>query len=971
LTHVVALALGVKESSLVNNVFTVINILVVLFVIIAGCINVNTENWNLKKDDIPDDAGEGGFFPFGVSGAIAGAATCFYGFVGFDCIATTGEEVRNPKRAIPIAIIGSLMIIFLSYFGVSTVLTLMEPYYLLDPDAPITKVFIGIGWTVAKWIVTVGALFGLCASFAHSMFPLPRIIYAMSNDGLIFKFLGQVSKRFKTPFYGTIFAGFLTGLMAALFDLEKLVNMMSIGTLLAYTIVAACVILLRYTNADPYESNDDISPEYVESTKLVSLTVKVSFNTVTKQIFCPLKHPTSLSSSIVAVEVLIFSIMSALLSVCIIYWKDGLESLDPFAVSVTSVIAGCLVIIVLSLSFQPTSKTDLTFQVKLLPLIPALSILINVYLMLNLDQGTWIRFGIWMLVGLLIYFLYGVKKSKAPFNSTKQLQITKGEVNEAHNADDQKSWKTNQSITPEFTDTNDMSENNEEVVLRKNSQSKLEDEDIRRSLKCIEDLEKILDFNENMKFDDITMPEVDEVKSSNSRENEHVNVENVGDVVSLPASVMSEPANDSLLNSTPPENNKNLRKNKKFSTASLYPNVIVVSYGSDTESIDIKDNRNISDDVDSPIDKKDIFLQELDPQTDNGVFDPPSPPPLPPPLSAPLIRSVSSPEYVNTSSFTSISAPTPPPLPPLSPNLSTSASNLTRHPSKNSTQFAKSSSNASPETNSLNENSSVSESGYSTNGNGTHSFSKYKTEPGSPETDTQFLLRMGSLKNSNFAQKLESMLKEKLYTVKPVEPEYKKTPKFTKNSANNQHKNNTTEKFNRWTVDPTLQLNKNVKNQKTVGKTNDRALIEENEQINDEDDDRENIKWKLEKFFANRSELPVFRRHTSQPNLTLMISGEDENGDFKKENKYNDPEDKLRTNLEKNLIDDGKNFDIVKKQRLLMGEVLASIKFVSNKSPASSIHDDLDLGSLSDNNEDNEEVFEELPEISPKTLIRL
>lgn len=136
---------------------------------------------------------------------------------------------------------------------------MMLPYYEQNENAPLVHVFRHYGWTVAEYVVSIGAIFGLCASLMGSMFPLPRVVYAMASDGLIFEFLGHINPRFKTPIYGTIIAGLLTGLLSAIFNLAQLVNMMSIGTLMAYSMVAACVMLLRFEfveNATMLDSED-------------------------------------------------------------------------------------------------------------------------------------------------------------------------------------------------------------------------------------------------------------------------------------------------------------------------------------------------------------------------------------------------------------------------------------------------------------------------------------------------------------------------------------------------------------------------------------------------------------------------------------------------------------------------------------------------------------------------------------------
>ncbi|XP_022181371.1 cationic amino acid transporter 2-like [Myzus persicae] len=428
----VILSWGVRESTMINNLFTVVNLLTVIMVIVSGLFKVNLYNWSIPKQDIPKSAkgGEGGFMPFGWAGVTAGAAKCFYGFIGFDSIATTGEEAKKPKRDIPLAIILSLIIITTAYCCISSVLTLMWPYFDQDIDAPFPYVYDQLGWTTLKMIVSSGAIFAMLASLLASMFSMPRILMTMAEDGLIFSMFSTIHPKLRTPLFSTLLSGLFAGIITALLNLDQLMNMMSIGTLLAYTIVCICVLMLRYKNDldcnEPETSgfvktlgkyfnlsnidNTNKDTERISTTIIVSytcLSILFSFVNVQQECFATI-YPWCDEND---------SNVTDFQQGCVINTNNATTPFEEACVNnsivtyTNVIVATGLLLLMLLLTRQPQSKKQLSFKVPLVPLIPCISILMNVYLMTKLDLITWIRFSIWLAIGLFVYVLYGMKNS--------------------------------------------------------------------------------------------------------------------------------------------------------------------------------------------------------------------------------------------------------------------------------------------------------------------------------------------------------------------------------------------------------------------------------------------------------------------------------------------------------------------------------------------------------------------------------
>jgi APA family basic amino acid/polyamine antiporter len=236
------LVVGIKESARFNATIVTIKVSVVLFVLIFGSHYVHASNWGSDWHT---------FAPFGVAGISSAAAYIFFAFIGFDAVSTTAQEARNPQRDLPIGIIASLFICTILYVGVAAVLTGMVPWQLINVEAPITHAFLdhNVGW--ASDIITCGALAGLTSVMLVMLIGQTRVLYAMASDGLLpKKFFAAIHPKFRTPWKNTILVGLLAAIVGSITPIDKIGTMVNIGTLLAFVMVCAAVIILRRTNPD-------------------------------------------------------------------------------------------------------------------------------------------------------------------------------------------------------------------------------------------------------------------------------------------------------------------------------------------------------------------------------------------------------------------------------------------------------------------------------------------------------------------------------------------------------------------------------------------------------------------------------------------------------------------------------------------------------------------------------------------------
>jgi basic amino acid/polyamine antiporter, APA family len=242
------LVYGMQESATVTNALVVVKLAVIAFVIFLGFMLVNGINYvPFIPDPITTDSGD---TIYGWSGIVTAAGLVFFAYIGFDALSTTAEETRNPRRDLPIGILASLGISTALYVLVSLVLVGMEPYLNIDVQEPLGQAFENRGYAWAAALIRVGAAAGITGVIVVFLISQPRILYAMARDGLLPRALAKVHPKFRTPWVATLVTGLVVALVGGLVPLSVLATVVNIGTLFAFAVVSASVIVLRYTRPD-------------------------------------------------------------------------------------------------------------------------------------------------------------------------------------------------------------------------------------------------------------------------------------------------------------------------------------------------------------------------------------------------------------------------------------------------------------------------------------------------------------------------------------------------------------------------------------------------------------------------------------------------------------------------------------------------------------------------------------------------
>ncbi|KAK1280302.1 Cationic amino acid transporter 1 [Acorus gramineus] len=344
--------LSTKGTSRFNFVASIIHVVVIVFIIVAGLTKADTRNFTP-------------FTPFGVRGIFKSSAVLFFAYVGFDAVSTMAEETKNPAKDIPIGLVGAMSITTLAYCLMSATLCLMQPFREIDADAPFSKAFeaVGLGW--AKYIVAFGALKGMTTVLLVSAVGQARYLTHIARTHMVPPWFAKVHPRTGTPINATVAMLVATAVIGFFTDLGILSNLLSISTLFIFMLVAVALLVRRY-----YVSGETSDPD---RNRLVACLALI------------------LGSSIATA----------------LYWALDEKGWVGYVVTVPIWFFSTLALHL----FVPMARQPRLWGVPMVPWLPSASIAINIFLLGSIDAKSFMRFGVWTVLLLVYYFTIGLHAS--------------------------------------------------------------------------------------------------------------------------------------------------------------------------------------------------------------------------------------------------------------------------------------------------------------------------------------------------------------------------------------------------------------------------------------------------------------------------------------------------------------------------------------------------------------------------------
>lgn len=340
---------GTKGSSRFNYIASIIHMVVILFVIIAGFTKADVKNYS-------------DFTPYGVRGVFKSAAVLFFAYIGFDAVSTMAEETKNPGRDIPIGLVGSMVVTTVCYCLMAVTLCLMQPYQQIDPDAPFSVAFSAVGWDWAKYIVAFGALKGMTTVLLVGAIGQARYMTHIARAHMMPPWLAQVNAKTGTPINATVVMLAATALIAFFTKLKILADLLSVSTLFIFMFVAVALLVRRYYVTGETSTRD-------RNKFLVFLGLILASSTATA-----------------------------------VYWALEEEGWIGYCITVPIWFLSTVAMKFL----VPQARAPKIWGVPLVPWLPSASIAINIFLLGSIDTKSFVRFAIWTGILLIYYVLFGL-----------------------------------------------------------------------------------------------------------------------------------------------------------------------------------------------------------------------------------------------------------------------------------------------------------------------------------------------------------------------------------------------------------------------------------------------------------------------------------------------------------------------------------------------------------------------------------